>query len=90
LKSTASSDLFLTFADTTALLRSWTVPTLFLGTSWDTAATLVPPSATSSARQATTMAGDGLRIDRRITSPFVFADGVAANRVLSYNSSNSS
>ncbi len=42
----------------TAAVRSCGVPTEF-GASAETAATLVPPSATRSAMHATTMAGDG-------------------------------
>jgi hypothetical protein len=67
-KSARTSDRFATFADVTTLFlsfafvtapfRSWAVPTLFLG-SWLTAATLVPPSATPSAMQARTNAGEG-------------------------------
>jgi hypothetical protein len=51
---------FLIFGVVTALFLSCAVPTLFLAT-WLTAATPVPPSATSSAIQATTIAGDGRR-----------------------------
>jgi hypothetical protein len=43
----------------TAFGRICAGPTEFRGASTVTAATLVPPSATSSARQATTIAGDG-------------------------------
>ena len=49
---------FLSFGVVTAAVRSCGVPTEF-GASAETAATLVPPSATSSAMHATTMAGDG-------------------------------
>ena len=69
-KSERRSDRGATFAELTALLRSfgfvtapvWScgAPTLFRA-SWLTAATLVPPSARSSARQATIIAGDGRR-----------------------------
>jgi hypothetical protein len=43
----------------TALLRICAGPTLFRGTSCETAAMLVPARATNSARQATTNDGDG-------------------------------
>jgi hypothetical protein len=52
--------LFLSFGFVTAPVLSWAVPTEF-GASACTAATLVPVSATSSAMQATTIAGDGRR-----------------------------
>ena len=52
--------LFASFGFVTAFAFSCDVPTLFFGTAV-TAATLVPPSATSSARPATTMDGDGRR-----------------------------
>jgi len=52
--------LLRTFTFVTALFRSCGVPTLFRA-SWLTAATLVPPSARRSARQATIIAGDGRR-----------------------------
>jgi hypothetical protein len=54
----ALTALFLIFGVVTALLLSCEVPTL-LAANWLTAATLVPPSATSSAMEATTNAGDG-------------------------------
>ena len=69
-KSDRSSERFATFEELTALLRIFgfvTAPLTSCGVltvlrpSWVTAATLVPPSATRSARQATTMAGDGRR-----------------------------
>jgi len=62
--------LFRIFAVATALFLSWAVPTLFRGTSCETAATLVPPSARSSARQATTIAGDGRRVHRITVTSF--------------------
>jgi hypothetical protein len=46
--------------EVTALSLIWSVPTLFRGSA-ETAATLVPPSATSRAMQATTIDGDSLR-----------------------------
>jgi hypothetical protein len=49
------------FGPVTAPNWIWRGPTLFRGTSWLTAATLVPPSATINARHATTIAGDGRR-----------------------------
>jgi hypothetical protein len=55
-----------TFTPVTAFLLSCFAPTLFLGNAW-IAATLVPPSATVSAMQATTMAGDSL--SRRDMNP---------------------
>ena len=54
----ALTALFLIFGVVTALLLSCDVPTLFAA-NWLTAATLVPPSATSSEIEATTIAGDG-------------------------------
>ncbi len=60
----ALTALFLIFGVVTALLLSCDVPTLFAA-NWLTAATLVPPSATSSATEATTIAGEG-RWSRRI------------------------
>ncbi len=60
LKSRANSDPFLTLAETTALFLSWSVPMLLRGTATATAAMLVPPSATSSAIEATTIDGDGV------------------------------
>src|SRR5215831_8116542 len=50
--------LFRSFAFVTALGLSWSVPTLFRGSAL-IAATLVPVSATRSAMQATTIAGEG-------------------------------
>jgi hypothetical protein len=61
--------LFRTFGFVTDPSISWAVPTLFLP-SWFTAAMLVPPSATSSARHATTIAGEGRRKSFRMSSPF--------------------
>jgi hypothetical protein len=69
LKSALSSEWFRTFDELTELalsssaptllLFSWSAPMLFLGmTAW-TAATLVPARATRSAREATTIEGDG-------------------------------
>jgi len=49
------------FEETTEFAFSCSDPTLFLGMTMVTAATLVPASAASSAMQATTIAGDGLR-----------------------------
>jgi hypothetical protein len=69
LKSTASSERFFTFAEMTALLFSWGVPTLNSGT-LPTAAMLVPPSATSSAIEATTIAGDGRCARRNLPKSF--------------------
>jgi hypothetical protein len=69
LKSALTSERFLTFAEVTALFFSWGVPTLFRA-SCETAAMLVPVSATNSATQATTRAGDGRRFERRIVPPF--------------------
>jgi hypothetical protein len=60
--------LFRIFAVVTALFLSCAVPTLFRA-SCETAATLVPPSATSSAREATTIAADGRRINRCMLPP---------------------
>ena len=54
---------FFTFAEMTAFAFSCGVPTLNSGT-LPTAAMLVPPSATSSAIEATTIAGDGRRVRR--------------------------
>jgi hypothetical protein len=51
-------DPFLTFVDTTALLLSCFVPTLFAGSA-ETAAKLVPPSAASNASAESTVAGEG-------------------------------
>jgi hypothetical protein len=54
------------FGFVTAFALSCAAPTLFLGIC-ETAATLVPPRATSKARAATTVAGDGaFRKGRRI------------------------
>jgi hypothetical protein len=61
--------LFASFGFVTALFFSCGVPTLFLA-SWLTAATLVPPSATSSAMHATIIAGDGRRTRFLMSSPF--------------------
>jgi hypothetical protein len=71
--------LFLIFGVVTALVRifgvvtalslSCAVPTLFRA-SCDTAATLVPPRATSRARQATTIAGEGRRRSVLMWFPF--------------------
>jgi hypothetical protein len=72
LKSTASSDRFFTFAEMTALLFSWGVPTLSSGT-LTTAAIPVPLSATSSAIEATTIAGAG-RCSRRSARNLVIDD----------------
>jgi hypothetical protein len=47
--------------DVTASFFSCGVPTLFRGSTSETAAALDPPSATSNATQATTMAGEILR-----------------------------
>ena len=79
-KSDRSSDLFATFAElialflifgfVTALFLSCGVPTLFLA-SCVAAAMLVPPSATSSARQATTIAGEGRRKSFLMSYPFL-------------------
>ncbi len=52
--------LFFSWAVPTAPVFSWSVPTLLRGTATATAATLVPPSAISSASEATTIDGDGL------------------------------
>jgi hypothetical protein len=48
----------LIFRPVTAFFFSCLAPTLFRGSAW-IAATLVPPSATVRARQATTIAGEG-------------------------------
>jgi hypothetical protein len=71
LKSALSNEPFFTFEEMTALLRSWRVPTLFLGTA-SVAATPAPLRATSRAIHATTSAGDGrlLRMMLRIDAPF--------------------
>src|SRR5215204_5879073 len=69
-KSTRRSEPFFTFVETTALLRSWRVPTL-LGASAVTAATLVPPNATNRATAASTVAGDR-RLDKRMHVPPIF------------------
>jgi hypothetical protein len=66
LKSTPSSERFFTFAEVTALAFSCGVPTLSSGT-WLIAATLVPPSAASSATDATIIAGDGRYLRRKLT-----------------------
>jgi hypothetical protein len=53
------------------LFFNWAVPTLFRGTTADTAATLVPVRATSRAIAATTIEGDGLMLRRvPMGSPF--------------------
>src|SRR5919198_1080773 len=57
LKSTLSSEWFLTLLLVTALFLSCAVPTLFLGSA--VAAQLTPPSAKSRARHAMTIVGDG-------------------------------
>src|SRR5919201_4565389 len=57
LKSIRSSEWFLTLLLVTALFLSCAVPTLFLGSA--VAAQLTPPSASSRATHATTIAGDG-------------------------------
>ena len=64
--------LFLIFGFVTALSLSCGVPTLFLA-SCVAAAMPVPPSATSSARQATTIAGEGRRKSFLISYPFLVA-----------------
>jgi len=51
---------FWTFDELTELGFSWSAPTLLLGMTMETAATLVPASATSSAAQAITIDGVGL------------------------------
>jgi hypothetical protein len=61
--------LFASFGFVTAAFLSCGVPTLFRA-SWLTAATLVPPSATRSARHATIIAGDGRRTRFLMSSPF--------------------
>src|SRR5919198_5503772 len=57
LKSARSSEWFLTLLLVTALFLSCAVPTLFLGRA--VAAQLTPPSASSRATHAMTIAGDG-------------------------------
>src|SRR5919201_5676104 len=57
LKSIRSSEWFLTLLLVTALFLSCAVPTLFRGRA--VAAQLAPPSASSRATHATTIAGDG-------------------------------
>ena len=66
LKADPSNECGFTFAATTAPFRSCAVPTLFAGRM--TAAYPVPPSATTSATQATTSAADGRRF-RLIVTP---------------------
>src|SRR4051794_41673756 len=61
LKSARSREPFATLDEFTAFALSCAVPTLFLGRTAVTAATLVPASAMPSARHATTIAGDGRR-----------------------------
>jgi hypothetical protein len=51
---------FLTLLEVTASFLSWALPTLPLGSA-STAATLVSPRATSSARDATTRPGTAVR-----------------------------
>src|SRR6266487_2715356 len=67
LKSFFSSEKSLTFTEVTASFFNWAVPTLLLGITSETAATLVPASETSSAKQATTIAGDGRKRLIRVT-----------------------
>ena len=65
----ATTALLAIFAAVTALFLSCGVPTLLFA-SWLTAATLVPPSETRRAKQATIIAGDGRRRRVRISDPF--------------------
>ena len=71
----ALTALFLIFGVVTALFLSCDVPTLFAA-SWLTAATLVPPSATSREIEATTIAGDGRCLRRNLTDEHPFCGRV--------------
>src|SRR5581483_9379795 len=76
-KSTLNSEWFFTLLEVTALFAifelvtapflSWAVPMLLLASV--TAAALVPPSATSRAMQAITVAGDSRGRNRRMRPP---------------------
>jgi hypothetical protein len=56
-------------------LMTWAEPTLLRGARTFTAAMLVPPRATSRARQATTNAGEGLGIMRSISNLLYWTRG---------------
>jgi len=65
LKSARRSEPFWTLDELTEFAFNCSEPTLFLGMTTVTAATLVPARAASSATQATTIAGDGCRPRKR-------------------------
>jgi hypothetical protein len=64
-KSALRSEPFSTFNELTEFGLSCSAPTLFLGITIETAATLVPASATKRAAHAITIEGVGLRLRSR-------------------------